>query len=59
MVDASSNPYRLPRTVVPRRYELRLEPDLDRLLTAAGTKRGKRTSQTQADDLIDFLGLGR
>ncbi len=29
MAQSSSNPYRLPRTVVPRRYELRLEPDLE------------------------------
>ena len=29
MANASSNPYRLPRTVVPRRYELRLAPDLE------------------------------
>ena len=29
MAEDSSNPYRLPREVVPRRYELRLEPDLE------------------------------
>ncbi len=29
MAEDASNPYRLPRTVVPRRYVLRLEPDLD------------------------------
>ncbi|WP_420432329.1 M1 family metallopeptidase [Candidatus Poriferisocius sp.] len=29
MAEDASNPYRLPRTVVPRRYELRLEPDLE------------------------------
>ncbi|WP_419925144.1 M1 family metallopeptidase [Candidatus Poriferisocius sp.] len=29
MADASSNPYRLPRTAVPLRYGLRLEPDLE------------------------------
>ena len=28
MADIAPNPYRLPRAVVPRRYELRLEPDL-------------------------------
>ena len=36
MVEDSSNPYRLPRTVVPRRYELRLEPDLE-AFSFAGT----------------------
>jgi puromycin-sensitive aminopeptidase len=29
MPDPSDSPYRLPRTVVPRRYDLTLEPDLD------------------------------
>ncbi len=33
---ADTNPYRLPRTVLPRRYELRLAPDLD-AATFAGT----------------------
>ncbi|HET6920694.1 MAG TPA: hypothetical protein VFI46_14690, partial [Jiangellaceae bacterium] len=27
--DPSANPHRLPRTVVPRRYDLTLEPDLE------------------------------
>ena len=36
MVEDSSNPYRLPRGVVPRRYELRLAPDLEGF-TFAGT----------------------
>ncbi|WP_419925152.1 ABC transporter permease subunit [Candidatus Poriferisocius sp.] len=29
------------------------------LVTANQTRRGRRSAQTQADDLIDFLGLGR
>lgn len=36
MADTSLNPYRLPRGVVPRRYELRLEPDLE-AFSFAGT----------------------
>ena len=36
MAEDSSNPYRLPRMVVPRRYELRLEPDLE-AFSFAGT----------------------
>ncbi|MBI3743720.1 MAG: M1 family metallopeptidase [Chloroflexi bacterium] len=31
---SSSNPYRLPRSVVPERYDLTLEPDLDRAVFA-------------------------
>ncbi len=34
MAESPVNPYRLPRTVVPRRYELRLEPDLDGFIFA-------------------------
>ena len=36
MTDDSSNPYRLPRTVLPRRYDLHLTPDLP-AATFAGT----------------------
>ena len=36
MAESPVNPYRLPRTVVPRRYELGLEPDLE-AFSFAGT----------------------
>ena len=43
----SDNPYRLPRAVLPRRYELRLEPDLE-AFTFAG-------DETIALDVIDSV----
>ena len=33
--ETSTNPYRLPRTVVPVRYEVTLQPDLARALSSA------------------------
>ncbi len=51
MVDASSNPYRLPQTVVPRRYELRLEPDLE-TFTFAGTVKVDVEVLERADEIV-------
>ncbi|MYH97591.1 MAG: ABC transporter ATP-binding protein, partial [Acidimicrobiia bacterium] len=48
LVAASSAPSPNPRRLVPRR-----------MANAARSARGQRASQTQAGDLIDFLGLGR
>ena len=48
LVAASSAPSPNPMRLVPRRFA-----------NAARSDRGKRSSRTQVDDLIDFLGLGR
>ncbi len=48
LVAASSAPSSNPRRLVPRR-----------MANGARSVRGQRASQTQAGDLIDFLGLGR
>lgn len=51
MVDASPDPYRLPPTVVPRRYELRLEPDLE-TFTFAGTVKMDVEVLERADEIV-------
>lgn len=60
------NPYRLPRTALPNRYRIRLEPDLDSL-TFTGTVAVDLTIQHETDTLvlnsaeieIDHAVLGR
>jgi len=51
MADNSSNPYRLPRDVVPRRYELRLEPDLE-AFTFAGAMAVDIEVQAPVDEIV-------
>ncbi len=46
----SDNPYRLPRTVIPSRYRLRLEPDLEEF-TFAGSERIDVTAETATDEI--------
>jgi len=48
----SDNPYRLPRTVMPRRYELRLEPDLE-----AFTFDGQETIELEVVEETDSITL--
>ncbi|MCY4193405.1 MAG: M1 family metallopeptidase, partial [bacterium] len=51
MDEASVNPYRLPRDVVPRRYELRLEPDLE-AFTFAGAVAVDVEVQEQVGEIV-------
>src|SRR4051794_26104390 len=44
--------YRLPRTVLPRRYDLRIEPDLD-----AATFRGSEDVAVEVVDAVDRIVL--
>jgi puromycin-sensitive aminopeptidase len=46
------DPYRLPRSVVPRRYDLRIEPDL-----AAGRFAGEATIEVVVDERVDEVVL--
>jgi puromycin-sensitive aminopeptidase len=48
----SDNPYRLPRTVIPERYDLTFEPDLE-----AGTFRGSGKIQVDIEQPVDRLVL--
>ncbi|HUG36238.1 MAG TPA: hypothetical protein VML54_04770, partial [Candidatus Limnocylindrales bacterium] len=46
------DPYRLPRRVVPRRYDLRIEPDL-----TAGRFAGEETIEVIVDERVDEVVL--
>ena len=50
--DVQANPYRLPRTVRPRRYDLTLEPDLD-----AATFSGEETIAVEVVEPTDAIVL--
>jgi puromycin-sensitive aminopeptidase len=50
--DPSGNPHRLPRTVVPQRYTLALQPDL-----TAATFAGTAIIDATADDAVDHIVL--
>ena len=54
MPDPSANPHRLPRTVVPRRYDLTLEPDLE-----AATLRRQRDHRRRGADRDERGGAQR
>ncbi|MGH8911735.1 MAG: hypothetical protein ACRDVD_04420, partial [Acidimicrobiia bacterium] len=45
------NPYRLPRTVVPNRYRLRLAPDME-AFTFAGSETIDVTVETPTDEIV-------
>ena len=54
---ASANPYRLPRTVIPSRYELTLEPDLDAATFSGNVAVSVEVKEPVAEVVLNALEL--